>query len=243
MLKFFVCIFLIPTAIFGSWYDQKLEGWYYFQDPKTHQKQVASPTTLEDAEAFVANESRKLKQLLFIAIASPTSENVENYMWAQKQWIQQSGLFAQAWGKVLLEHPELSDLIHTPTSSYGVLAKKEANLKQRKELLQKLSKDYFLLFFFKGADPFSKKAAEVAELFASTNQWKLKSVSLDNLGTSEFHNFETDKGISARFGVLVTPCFYIVNPAENQAYPVGAGMISVSEIEENIEVQLQGGEP
>lgn len=237
MLKLLAPLFLIPTLAFGSWYDQKLEGWYYFQDQQKDQKEQTP--SLEEADNYLATESRKIKQLLSLAIVSPTPENVENYIRTQKQWVQQSSLFAQAWGKVLLEHPELSDIINTPTSSYGTLAKRELSLLQRKNLLRNLSKDYFLLFFFKGADPFSKKAAEVAELFASTNQWNLKSVSLDNLGTSELHHFETDKGISRHFDLQVTPCFYIVNPTDNQALPVGAGMISVSEIEENIENQFK----
>ncbi len=229
-----------PVHVFGSWYEQKLEGWYYFQDPKASQEDSVKSASPEEAENYLVIESHKLKQLLSLAIVSPTPENVENYIRAQKLWMGKSGQFAQMWGKVLLENPELSDLLTTPTSSYGVLAKREIDLKNRKALLHTLSKDHFLLFFFKGADPYSQKASEVAQLFASTNNWKLKAVSLDNLGTSELQNFETDKGISEHFNVQTTPSFFIVNPAENQAYPVGVGMISVSEIEENIQKQLDG---
>ena len=152
-------IFLIPLIVQASWYDQKLEGWYYFQDQAKDQEKLASPQqTLEEADHYLFTQSRKLKQLLSLAIVFPTSENVEKYIRAQRQWTEQSSLFAQVWGKALLEHPGLSDLMHTPTSSYGVLAKKELDLKQRKDLLQTLSNEYFLLFFFKGADTFSKKA-------------------------------------------------------------------------------------
>ncbi len=230
----------IPIQSFGSWYDQKLEGWYYFQDQKPTREEKTAPDTLEEADNYLATESRKLKQLLSFAIVSPTHENVEKYIRAQRHWMEQSGKFAHMWGKVILEHPDLSDLLTTPTSSFGVLTKRENDLNKRKELLQALSNDYFLLFFFKGADRYSQKATEVAQLFASTNNWKLKAVSLDNLGTPELHTFEVDKGISEHLNIQVTPSFYIVNPTENQVYPVGVGMISVSEIEENIEKQLKG---
>lgn len=246
LLLFFL---LIPRLTFCSWYEQKLEGWYYFQEPAKEdsspgKEPLSSTLTPEEAEIYLAKESRSLKQLLSLAIIAPTEDNVENYMRQQRQWIQRASFFAKVWGKVLLQHPQLSDVINTPTSSYGVLAKREAGLNERKALLQKLSHDHFLLFFFKGSDPLSKKAAEVAELFASTNHWKLKAISLDGIGIEGLDPFEggfsVDQGISAHFGVQVTPCFYIVNPKDNQAYPVGAGLIAVSELEENIEHQMRG---
>ncbi len=229
---------LLPGIAFSSWYDQKLEGWYYFEDPKSSQEKP--PITPEDADAYIALESRKLKQLLSLAIVSPTEENVAEYMRAQRKWILQSNAFAQTWGKTLLEHPELGDFLTTPTSSYGILAKKALDTQQRKELLQKLSQDYFLLFFFKGGDPLSQKAAEVLHLFASTNRWKYKAVSLDGIGLPQFETFELDKGISDLFVVRATPSLFVVNPTEMQAYPVGAGLLTVSEIEQNIEMQFGG---
>ncbi len=237
--KLLLLLLIAPIQAFGSWYDQKLEGWYYFQDQKALQKEQNTPKSLEEADVYLATESRKLKQLLSMAIVSPTQENVEHYIKAQKQWMNQSSQFAQMWGKVLLEYPELSDLLTTPTSSYGVLAKKAFDLQTRKEFLQKISKNHFLLLFFKGADRYSEKAAEVAQLFASTNNWILKAVSLDKLGTSELKNFVNDQGISKQFNVEATPSFFVVNPDENQVYPVGIGMISVSELEENIEKQVE----
>jgi len=227
---------LIPLAASASWYDQKLEGWYYFEDQQANSEKP--PLTPEEADEFLTTESHQLKQLLSLALVSPTKENVENYIRDQRRWIQQSNTFAQAWGKILLEHPELGESLTTPTSTYGILAKKAYDLKQRVELLQTLSKNYFLVFFYKGQDPLAQKVAEVAHLFASTNGWRYRAVSLDGIGLPQLKEFELDKGISQSFGVHVSPSFYVVNPAENQVYPVGAGLISVSELEANIETQL-----
>jgi conjugal transfer pilus assembly protein TraF len=233
---FLLLAFLGSRAAFASWYDQKLEGWYYFEEQSSSQENP--PITPEEADELIALESRKLKQLLSLALVLPSPENVEQYIRAQRRWIQQSNMFAQTWGKTLLEHPNLGDYLTTPTSSYGILAKRAYEVNRRKELIQNLSKDYFLLLFFKGKDPFSEKMAEVVLLFSSTNGWKYKAVSLDGIGVSQLEEFEIDKGISQNFGIGGTPCFYIVNPIENQIYPVGAGLISVSEIEENIEIHL-----
>lgn len=230
-------LLLVPMQAFGSWYDQKLEGWYYFEEKEALENQPV--TTPEEAEEKVSLESQKLHQLLSLALLSPTPEHVETYIRAQKRWISQSNRFAQTWGKTLLEHPELSDLPITPTSSYGILAKRSHDLTKRKELLQTLSNEFFILLFFKGADPLSEKAAEALLAFASTNQWKYKAVSLDNEGLSTLSNFEIDKGLSQNLKVQISPSFFIVNPKESLIYPIGAGLLAVSELEQNIEMHFE----
>ena len=236
MFKFLFLIFQLPCFILGSWYDQKLEGWYYFEDKPSDQENT--PANPEEADQRIAIESIKLKKLLSLALINPSPKNVEAYMRAQRLWIQQSNTFAQAWGNVLLEHPELGEFLTTPTSSFGILAKRALDVLKREELLRKASENYFLLFFFKGRDPMSSKVAEVVQLFASTNGWKYKAVSLDGQGTPLLKEFEIDKGISQNLGAQVSPSLFIINPTNNQVYPVGAGFISVSELEMNIENQL-----
>lgn len=219
-----------------SWYDQKLEGWYYFEDSKRREEK--KPSTLEEAEEVLESEKTNLRKLMALALLEPTSENVENYVKEQKRWLDQSARFANSWGKILLEKPFLGDFLVNPTTNYGILAKREVDLKKRKSLLQDLSRTSFLLFFFRGKDPFSEKAGEMAELFAKVHGWKLKAVSLDGQGTKSISSFEIDKGLSKNLGVQAAPSFFVVNPFEEKAVPVGAGLISMSELEQNIEAQL-----
>ena len=221
----------------APWYDQKLEGWYYFEE-----KAEKPPLNAHEAECILELEKVVLKKMLSLALLDPTTENVESYISAQKQVLDQSSNFAATWGKVLLEKPFLGDFLANPTSNYGILAKREFDLKKKKALMQKLSKEYFLLVFFRGKEYSSEKAAEVASLFGSTNGWKVKAISLDGIGTPGLTDFEVDKGLSVNMGVQVTPSMFIVNPKENKAFPVGAGLISVNEIEQNIENQLKGEE-
>lgn len=242
-VKWFIVlsIFSIHSISAASWYDQKLEGWYYFEENERKEEEKAQ-ITIDSAEAILEGEKRLLKKLLALALLVPTSENVKAYMETQKLWTDQSAKFADAWGKVILDTPSLSDFIQTPTTGYGISAKRETDLKQRKVLLQNLSGSCFLLFFFKGNDPLSEKAAEVALLFSEINGWQLKSVSLDGAGLEALSEFEKDKGISENLNVQVSPSFYVVCPKENMVYPVGAGLIAVSDIEQNIEIQLSGKE-
>lgn len=235
-LKQILPLFFLPLHLIASWYDQKLEGWYYFEEQAFSEK--PAPDDEEDAEEFIASESRKLKQLLSLALVVPTQENVENYIRAQRYWVQQSNAFAQNWGKTILEHPELADLLEVPTSSYGIHAKRDFDLQKRKHLLKSLGQEHFLIFFFNGKDPTAEKVFEVVQLFSSIHAWKYKAVSLDGVGLSQAEKFEIDKGISKHFNVAVSPAVYVVNATNNEVYPVGAGFVSLSEIERNIEIQM-----
>ena len=219
-----------------SWYDQKLEGWYYFQEQEEGEEK---PSSIDEAEEILDTEKRTLKKLLSLALLIPTEENLEKYMVGQKRWVDQSARFAESWGKVLLQKPTLGDFLLNPTTNYGILAKREVDNAIQKELLQKLSKSYFLLFFFRGDDPLAEKAAEVANLFTSLHGWTLKAISLDGQGLKNVKSFEKDKGISLNLGVNGTPSFFIVNPFENKGFPVGAGLISVSDLEKNIATQIE----
>ncbi|MCK4934639.1 MAG: conjugal transfer protein TraF [Simkaniaceae bacterium] len=234
LLQFVFSFSLIAES---SWYDQKLEGWYYFEDPleKSKEKQ---PTTLEEASEILESEKNQLHQHLALALLVPSTENVANYMKEQSKWINQSVAFAAAWKTVLLENPKLGDFLETPTTSHGILAKRSHDTNQRKSRLKQLSKNHFLLFLFQGKDYLSKKSAETIQLFAELNQWNIKAVSLDNHGLEEFPDAEIDKGISKLIDVQATPSFFIVNPYNNQVVPVGAGLLSVKQLEENIEYQF-----
>lgn len=240
-MRFIVIAFLCSlNAIQAStWYDQKLEGWYYFQEKESEEVKEKSPS-LDEADEVLEIEKRQLKKLLSLALLVPTPENVENYLLEQNRWVNQSTQFADTWGKVLLQKPILGDFLLNPTTNYGVLAKREVDLNKRKKLLHELSNTCFLLFFFQGKDPFSEKAAEIANLFASLNHWKVKAISLDGRGVQNLKDFEIDKGISQNIGVEATPSFFVVDPFENKVFPVGAGLISVSDLEQNIEMQFVG---
>lgn len=230
---------LVGFNLYGeeSWYDNKLEGWYYFEDhsqiPRLKEPTI-KPSTPEEAAKFVELERKKLKALLALALIDPSQENVKNYIIRQRKWIQQSQIFSSSWKTAILHDPDLGDTLENPTSTYGIQARKEKEGLSKKHFLKGLSESHFLLFFFQGKDPFSQKAGEMMTLFAEENHWKIKAVSLDGEGIKSLSDFEIDQGISEVIGVKVAPSFFVVNPEENHVYPVGAGLLSLSELEENI---------
>ncbi|MDX8430184.1 MAG: conjugal transfer protein TraF (plasmid) [Candidatus Algichlamydia australiensis] len=220
-----------------SWYDQKLEGWYYYENPAKQKAKKQDELTPEKAQKIIEAGKIQLEQLLSKAILDPTTENVEKYMQKQRQWIDQNAKFANTWGRVLLYNPSLGDFLTNPTTSYGINAKREFDLNKRKNLLSHLSKDHFLLFVFKGEEFYSKQAALVAHHFGETNNWKVQGLSLDGESLDIFPSPIIDHGLAKEIYCDTSPAFYVVEPYENKVMPVGAGLISVTQLEQNIEFQ------
>lgn len=238
ILLVLIVSFLSHVEGTSSWYEQKLEGWYYFEDPKNEVEIKKKDLTPDLAEQMIELKKVELKKLLSLALLDPTERHVETYIAEQKKWVDQSSAFAMTWGKVLLNNPALNETVANPTSNYGILLKREHDLQKRRHLLKALSKEWFLVCFFNGHEFSSEKAIEVMDLFGTINGWKTRAISLDGKGVNGLESFEIDKGISLHFGVKASPSFFMVHPLANRAIPVGAGLISMTEIEEHIESQI-----
>ncbi|MDN3505459.1 MAG: conjugal transfer protein TraF [Rhabdochlamydiaceae bacterium] len=227
-------------SIQASWYDQKLEGWYYFEDPNKSSKH--KEVTVDEAEDIIEKEKRELKQLLALALVNPTGKNVANYMRYQKQVVDQSNRFAESWKIVLLDDPLLGDFLEQPTNSYAILLKRKLEEQKRKVFLTSSKDTHFILFFFDTNEPFSQKAWEVAQLFGSLHDWKIQPISVSGSNLIGMDAFEVDKGIGLKVGLKATPSFFVVDSRENRVVPVGAGLLTVSELEQNIYERFAQGD-
>ena len=167
------------------WYEQKMQGWYYFEEEG---EQKALTCDSEEAQELLEEEKQRLNALLASAVLFPTPENVEQYKKEHDRWHAQSSQFANTWQEV---------------EKRGV----------EEDICQTLSDRYFLLFCFKGKDPISKTAAESAKAFCERHGWKLKALSLDGVGI-EGIDYEIDQGMSVKLNVETAPSFYAIDPVE-----------------------------
>lgn len=77
----------------SPWYEEKLEGWYYFQDRLQDEINFSQ----DEAEEILEGEKQNLKELLALALLIPTEENIKNFVREQNRWMDQSALFANQW--------------------------------------------------------------------------------------------------------------------------------------------------
>jgi conjugal transfer pilus assembly protein TraF len=89
-------IFFWTFCLASSWYEQKMEGWYYFQEGSEQTEELS----LEEAEEWLGAEQRRLQQTRIRALLVPTEEHLRAYIQEEEKWKQQSALFADTWSKV-----------------------------------------------------------------------------------------------------------------------------------------------
>ena len=232
-IKFFLIIILLVTKLFANFYEEnKIQGFYFFEDPKKAQEDK-KPESPEEAVAMIQEKKMELYQLRCLALLSPTQENIIRYIEKQNAILKVAAEFAIEWQYALLDMPLLGDSTN-PTTHIGIDLRKKVEEAKKQTTLEALRKKYFLLFFCEGKEPYSEKVGEIVKIFSDITYWEVRAVSLNGIAVSSFPDFELDKGISKKYGVHEAPSFFIVNPDTMQSYPIGAGILSASDLIENI---------
>ena len=72
--------------------------------------------------------------------------------------------------------------------------------------------------------------------FAKTYGWSLLPVSLDGGTLPEFPHAKKDNGIAESLGVSHVPALIALHPKSGKFIPLAYGMVSISEIEERVEL-------
>lgn len=232
----------------AGWIDRKAEGWAWYEDLKKEEEKseiipvqpipvavVKQPLTPSDELSQVKKE---MENSLAEAVLRPTTESVGQYMEMQKKWVDQSGVFAQAWARVLLEKPFLDETTRTPVSQYGIQVQKKIIQERKETVIKQLAKDHGLFFFYEGKKQTSAAFALVVKAFAQRYQWEVFAVSLDKTKLEGFKNNQQDNGISRAFNVETAPSLYVVNPKTHEVIPIAFGLITVEQIENNLLLQF-----
>ena len=93
----FITKTLCYILLTADWYDQKLEGWYYFQENS------AAALAPDEADDILREEKQKVQEALSLAVLNPTKENIQNYTQLTDRLTHQSALFADKWGELIEE--------------------------------------------------------------------------------------------------------------------------------------------
>ena len=219
------------------WQERHAEGWAWYHDYEKYKEPILDEAP-KDPIAILAIAKEDLERALATAMLKPTNENVLAYMILQKKWTEQATVFSQLWQRNVLEHPELASL--TPTTQYGVQVKKTVEARARKALIQELAKENVLLFFYEGGNPYSKAFADVVKEFSLKNNWSVKAVSVDGIILRDFPNSIKDPSIAQEMFIDYFPSVFAVDINTRNAVPLAFGMVTVSQIEENIMIQFEG---
>jgi len=248
----FVFLALATSQVLAGWHDRKAEGWAWYEDkskpheieeeaPEEDKAPPASPPMLSEQEiaAERVKEIRKdLEQRLALALLQPTPENIASYLERQKRWVDHSALFSTNWTRLVMSRPDLDQTLTTPVSQYGQFTYKEQQAKKRSDLIKELATTHGLFFFFKGDCSYAQAFAPILKQFELRNSWAILPISLDGKGLSEYPASEKDANLAEAFEVTTSPALFVVNSETNEITPIGYGLLTLDQIETNIETQF-----
>ncbi len=243
-----------PLSLQAGWLERKAEGWAWYEDSEKQKKNLPSPLVLsspldstpilteKEASLSAAEQAAQIKkgleEKLAQAVLYPTEENISLYMQEQQKWVEQSALFSKLWAKILLQKPHLDTTLEFPVSQYGIQLVKQLQQEERVRLMQRLSQEYGLFFFYEGQSQISQTFALVVQEFAHKYNWQILAISKDGILLEGFSHNYLDNGTIQKLNVEIFPSLFLVNPSTEDVRPISFGLSSVDRIESNIELQF-----
>jgi conjugal transfer pilus assembly protein TraF len=230
----------------GSFFDRKGEGWFWYKDPKEKKPTKPLPATpapaasqpKKDEPFSVAWLRKNLPIFREHAIDSPTKENIETYMYAQRVAMDKSQNFAEATQRVVYADPFLDENNRVPLSSFAKPAFLLSVDKSGNEALNELAKTGGLWLFFDSKCDYCKVQAHILKQVAKKHGFLTKFISLDGKGIPEIPAFVQDNGYVAKLSMRVTPTTVLVVPP-NTYLIISQGMMSADQLEERILVAAE----
>ena len=179
-------------------------------------------------------QGKKITTALNKVIAEPTIENLEKYIALQEQMGDRAEKVANLWEQVLLKNPQLNYSLSHPTNNVALQVYHEQESVEKDKAIKLFAKKTGLFFFYRSTCSYCKHFAPILKNFAERNGLTVIPITLDGISLDEFPNSKVDSGQSAQFHVTMTPSLFAVNPYTQKAFPVAYGLISETELRDNI---------
>lgn len=235
------CLIYTLLASFSSlgntFYERRAEGWHWYEEKpkKEEQKETDLPTepyapdhapkTMEAYQKFLLDVGDR-------AMMNPTKENVEYYITALKDSMGKASHFNDKWREVVMLNPDLDESIKYPSQHSARQIYKNNLSEKKRQILQNLSKDYGLYFFYQEGCPYCRNFAPVVKYFSQEFGWEVVAIANGNEVLPDFPNPIPNNGFAEQLGVKVYPALIAVNPKTKDMIPLAHGLTSYHGIAE-----------
>jgi len=224
--------------------NQHEEGWYWHNERIEKENKKPEPTSQEPVHAVDPDKTWKfigkmVEQSRAKAILNPSMNNITEARRMQRLVMTQANLFSERWMFNLLLHPELDENLINPNNNAGRTLYNDHNNLLKEQLIAQISQASGLFYFYEGGEPFSERMAEVIREFAEHYQMRLIPIAMTNKFSPVFPDSQVDSGLAQQMEVKHIPAVFAMNPYSKQMMPVAYGLISQSELKENLFMATQ----
>ncbi|KAB2836816.1 MAG: conjugal transfer protein TraF [Caedimonadaceae bacterium] len=244
---------VIPSMLFAAGFDHRPpEGWLWYKDPSPEvlkkQSEKQPQTASEKVKGTRAKGLRPQEKLAKIrenfeeamaeSILHPTLQNVARTKHLHDQMIKGSEKFSELWTISALTETRG----HEASTNLNPLNRRiyeQQKAQQLENKLKKLSKHFGLFFVFKMDCPYCHQFAPLVKEFGENFGFELKGISKEGGNLPGVSNSSKDNGILSLINPEgVYPALFLANPNTQEVIPIAWGMVSYSELLQNIETIL-----
>lgn len=223
-------LFFIVLSISYAGFCEKPAGFLWYSIPKEDKKQEKRPFGVPFSQLSYSARDRVLafytREAWHKAMNHLTVRDMRNYLALQDYWMKRATNTSRIFEKTMLYYPEFHYEVTHPSNSIGVKVSDEIREKKEQIAIQALSKQHGLLYFYRGANAYDKKASPIISDFAKHYQFKLIPVSVDGVIDSLFPNSKTGKTQADKLGIRFYPALILVHPKTKRTQPVSYGILS-----------------
>ena len=221
--------------------NQHEAGWYWHNEPIETEQKKEKPTSQDVSNNQPADPDKTWKLIGQVverarakAILNPSPANIAAARRLQRLIVAQSSLFSEKWMLDLLLHPEEDESLVNPSNSSARDLYNQQNSLQKEKVIAAISQSSGLLYFYQGGEPFSERMAEVVSDFGKHYNMKILPIAMNNHISPYFPDSRVDAGQASEIGVKHIPAVFALHPSSKQPMPVAYGLISQSELKDNI---------
>lgn len=250
-IVFLLCAWCIAHASGGerqpNFFDTPdiCKGWHCYEDPKEHEVEVPQPliTTGEqplsppeftgevDWEALWTMPPQKMKDLINQAMSWAQEDlddkkRMEVYLKLQGVAMRRAKKFQEAWDEMVLTNPVLDATVSRSPTHLGSLLEVVTERKDRAVVLDEMSHNMGLLYFYSPECAYCKKEQEILSGFIE--KWSWKNVTAINI--------VANPEAAENYDVQVVPDLWIVGSTDEgiQQRRLKAGLASHGDIESGL---------
>lgn len=222
----FICLLsALNWAMAAGYNDNTSDSWHWYHDKPVSKHGKKKAPKMVPFNKLSAHEQVVILHYYTINAANeatlyPSQKHQEEYVKWQNFWTSHASDFTQEWVELNMRHPELdySSTHSTLNASAGIYAREKTQKEQA--AINKLSKTYGLMFFYRHDSGFSEQMAKLVASFAKAHHFTLLPVSMDGYKSPFLPHTRVNHGQAEHMKVKIFPSLYLVNPKTGTYKPV-----------------------
>lgn len=181
---------------------------------------------------------KKTLNKLATALLEPSFEATHDYMKAQQSYAKKNQKFVSYWQQVLMVHPELDHSLNFPTDNSAIAVRNDSTNALTEKIVMEASKNYGLLFFYRGKSSISQKMISHLLPFVNASHFAMISVVTDgqpipglpNAKDIPLQAIKKTMNLKARY----MPALFLVNLKTKKISPLSYGFVSLTELKQRL---------